>query len=237
MSTNRNLLLPGVLAALAAALTLVYVAHAAGTAKTARQSYTTAYVVTRDIAAGTPGAEVARLVKLVRLPASAIVPEAVRSPLELAGRIAVDPIYRGQQLTIRSFGGLQQQGVLAHLSGRMRVIQIAGDANQLLAGTLQPGERVDVVASLKTSDKQLPYGITVLRGLLVLRAPSASSGGQVGGAQSTYAATLSLTDAQAQTLFFVTKNGDWSLVLRPVVGSADGTAFVDSIQSVLGGGR
>jgi Flp pilus assembly protein CpaB len=237
MGTNRNFLLPGVLAALAAALTLVYVAHAAGKTKTAPQSYASAYVVTRDVAAGTPGSEVARLSRLVRVPTNAVVPDAVRSPLELAGRIAVDPIYRGQQLTIRTFGGLQQQGVLAHLSGRMRVMQIAGDANQLLAGTLHAGDRVDVVASLKTSDKQLAYGITVLRGLLVVRAPSAGSGAQAGGATSTYSATLSLTDTQAQTLFFVTKNGDWSLVLRPVVRSADGAGFVDSIQSVLGGGR
>jgi hypothetical protein len=48
---------------------------------------------------------------------------------------------------------------------------------------------------------------------------------------------LRLTDAQAQTMFFVMKNGDWSLVLRPVVHAGDGTDFTDSVQSVLQEGR
>jgi Flp pilus assembly protein CpaB len=234
-SRIRNLALPSVLAALAVALTLVYLAQA-GTRKSPPQTGVGVYVATRDIAAGTAGSAVAGALKLVHVPASAVVPGAVLNPAGLAGRIAADPIYRGEQLSFHRFVDLQQQGVLARLSGRMRAMQIAGDANQLLFGTLRTGDRVDVVASLKTPEKQVPYGRTVLRDVLVVSAPSARSSSQSGGT-NVYTAMLQLTDAQAQTLFFVTRNGDWSLVLRPMVRGADGADFVDSMRSVLQEGR
>jgi hypothetical protein len=47
---------------------------------------------------------------------------------------------------------------------------------------------------------------------------------------------LAVTDAQAQKLFFVVKNGDWSLQLRPVLHAADSPGSVETIESVLGDG-
>jgi Flp pilus assembly protein CpaB len=173
--------------------------------------------------------------KLVHVPIGTVVPTAVARPTDLAGRVAVAPVYRGEQITLRRFAGLQQQGIVGDLSGRLRALQIAGDADQVLAGTLRNGDHVDVVASLKTPTGQQPYGRTVLRNALVLRAPSGSS--SQGGAASSYSATLRVTDAQAQTLFFVIKNGDWSFVLRPMVHATNGSDLVDSVQSVLRGGR
>jgi Flp pilus assembly protein CpaB len=191
------------------------------------------YIATHDIAAGTPGIDVVHALKLVRVPPAAVVSDAVPNPAALAGQITLDPIYRGEQLTLRHFA--RAGGVVAHLSGSMRAIQVAGDPNQLLAGTLHAGDHVDVVASFKAGTSQRPYGGTVLRNVLVLQAPKASTS-SVGGS-SGYSAMLRLTDAQAQTFFFITKNGDWSLVLRPVAHAADSASFVDSIQSVLKEGR
>lgn len=234
--TIRNLALPGVLAALAVALTLVYVARAGTTGSTpAAAGAAAVYVATRDVAAGTPGADVARTMKLVRVPAGTVVPMAITRASDLMGRVAVAPVYRGEQITLRRFAGVQQQGIAGQLSGRLRALQIAGDANQVLAGTLRDGDRVDVVASLKTPTGQRPYGRTVLRNALVLRAPSGSA--SPGGGTSSYSATLRVTDAQAQTLFFVIKNGDWSFVLRPVVHARNGGDAVDSVESVLRGRR
>jgi Flp pilus assembly protein CpaB len=230
----RNLLVPGVLAALAAALTLVYASHHGGTSVASAAGFNGVYVATKDFQAGTAGDDVMKGIRLVRVPATTIVPGAVTSPAELAGRVAVAPLFKGQQLTLRAFAGVRAQGIAGSLSGRMRAIQIAGDANQLLAGTVRSGDHVDVLASLKVGPNQVPHGRTVLRDVLVLKAPSGSPSP---GSQTPYSATLALTDAQAQTLFFVAKNGDWSFVLRPVVHAGDSPDFTDSVQSVLSEGR
>jgi hypothetical protein len=47
---------------------------------------------------------------------------------------------------------------------------------------------------------------------------------------------LALTDAQAQKLFYVMKNGDWTLDLRPVGNAADSPESVETVESVLGDG-
>lgn len=233
-SSIRTYALPAVLATLAIVLTLVYVSHA-GPKPAAAAGTFGVYVATRDIETGASGDDIAHALKLVRVPADTVVPGAVTELGQLDGRVTLAPIYRGEQLTFEALGGLNQQGVAGQLSGTMRAIQVAGDQNQLLAGTLRPGDRVDVVASLKQGATQVPRGRTVLRDVLVLAAPSAPSSSPTSA--QTYSATLRLTDTEAQTLFFVTKNGDWSLVLRPAVHASDSGNFVDSIQSVLEQGR
>ena len=46
---------------------------------------------------------------------------------------------------------------------------------------------------------------------------------------------LAVSDTQVQRLFFVLKNADWTLELRPVVNAADSRERVDTINSVLAG--
>jgi Flp pilus assembly protein CpaB len=231
----RNFALPALLATAAAALTLFYVSNGGPKGAAAAAGTNGVYVASHDIGAGASGDDIMRALRLVHVSPDALVPGAVTNSAELAGRVALTPIFKGQQLTLRAFGVARQQGLAGQLAGRFRAIQIAGDPNQVLAGTVRNGDHVDVVASLKTSNGQKPYGRTVLRNIEVLRAPSAPSSSP--GAPTTVATTLRLTDAQAQTLFFVTKNGDWSFVLRPVVRSANSSNFVDSINSVLEAGR
>jgi hypothetical protein len=47
---------------------------------------------------------------------------------------------------------------------------------------------------------------------------------------------LALTDAQAQKLWFVTSNTEWTLQLRPVVDPADSPDSAEQIETVLGDG-
>ena len=44
---------------------------------------------------------------------------------------------------------------------------------------------------------------------------------------------LALTDAQAQKLFWIMKNGEWSLELRPTDDPADSPEGFESSQSLL----
>lgn len=231
---TKEIALPALLAVLAGALTLVYVGKSGPSTATAAAT-NGVYVATRDFAAGASGDEIMRALRLVRVPTDAVVPGAVTRLGQLSGQVTLAPIFKGQQLTARAFGAARRQGIAGQLAGTMRAIQLAGDETQVLAGSLRAGNRVDVVAALKSGDGSRPFGRTILRNVVVLKAPSAPSEG-VGSGQ-TFSATLRVTDAQAQTLFFVTKNGDWSLVLRPVVRSRDSGDFVNSVSSVLQAGR
>ena len=58
-------------------------------------------------------------------------------------------LYAGDQVTVKRFSDLHAEGIRGELKGTMRAVQVPGDANQLLAGTLQAGDHVDLVANLK----------------------------------------------------------------------------------------
>lgn len=235
----RTFLLPGVLALAAAALTLFYIAHSRSKPAQAVQTAGAAvYVATSDIAAGTAGADVAHSLRLVHVPAAQVVDGAVTTPAQLAGRVATATTFTGQQVTLRSFAGAAAQGTAGQLTGDDRAVALAGDATQVLAGTVKTGDRVDVIASVKSPDGQATYGRTVARNLLVLSAPSApGSSGISGSSTQTYTATLRATDAQAQTVFYVTKNGDWALELRPAPNSKNSSLGVTTVGSIVRAGR
>jgi hypothetical protein len=44
---------------------------------------------------------------------------------------------------------------------------------------------------------------------------------------------LAVTDTQVQRLFFVLKNADWTMELRPVVDAADSAERIETLDSVL----
>jgi len=149
----------------------------------------------------------------------------------------------GEQISVRRFGTAGQLGVRAQLKGTLRAIQVAADGNQILAGTLKAGDHVDLVGNLKldvgASGNSVHYDRVVLRNLLVLRAPTVTTKGDL--SSSKYSVMLAVTDAQSAKLLFVVKNADpngatyggWVLELRPVTNSADSPDNVDSIATVL----
>jgi Flp pilus assembly protein CpaB len=233
----RTFLLPGVLALAAAALTLFYVAHAhAKSAQNTPVDGTAVYVATSDIAAGTSGDQAAHSLRLVHVPAAQVVEGAVANPAQLSGHVATAATYKGQQVTLRSFAGAAAQGTAGQLTGDFRAIALAGDPTQVLAGTVKTGDHVDIIASVKAADGQKTYGRTVARDLLVLAAPAPPTSSPVGGTQA-FTVTLRGTDAQAQTVFFVTKNGDWTLELRPALKGKNSTLGISTVDSVVRYGR
>src|SRR5207249_2137081 len=128
------------------------------------------------------------------------------------------------------------QGIRAQLRGTMRAFQVPGDTNQLLAGTLHSGDHVDLVGNIRlNADTEEHVTKIVLRDLTVLSIPGESAGAKV-ASDTSASVILAVTDTQVQRLFFILKNADWSLQLRPVVDAADSPDRVDNIQSVLGGG-
>jgi len=245
----RNVFLAVALAVLAAVLTSFYVANYKRTVQNGEENVSVV-VASQEIPAGTSGAEAAArgLFELREVPRRSVVPGAVAAPQDVQEKVATTTIYAGEQVTASRFRPATEAGVQGQLTGNMRAMQISGDPNQTLAGTLRAGDRVDLVASLRYSVKDIaPEGAVaadkdriasrvVLRDLLVLKAPGGANVTEEISPAATQAVQLAVTDSQAQKLFFVTKNGDWTLQLRPVTGAEDSPESVETLESVLGDG-
>lgn len=218
--SSRKIAVAATLAVAAVALTIIYGAQARSkSVRTASDK--PVLIATRDIPLGTSASEIAAggWVATERMPAGNIAAGALTSVAQLAHLVAVQPTYRGEQITARRFGGVQQQGLPSELGASVRIFELSGSATQLLAGTLQRGNRVDVVGSIKVPESgQTHVAAVVLRNLLVVKAPGADTSSGLSGQQS-LTAQVQLTPLQAERLFWLTKNADWSLLLRPSAGA------------------
>jgi Flp pilus assembly protein CpaB len=233
----RNVLIAAALAAAAVLLTVIYVTSAREDDAAAKQSVTV-FTAAKAHGVGTSAASIADTMQKTTVAKSALVKDAVTSPTQLEGLYLVQPVVAGEQLTLQRFALPTEQGVRAKLVGRQRAVQVAGDANQVLKGTLVAGDRVDVVANLKsTNGLGQPETGTVLRNIRVLETGDSENTSVDNPSDSLHAVVLGMTDAQAQDLYFATKNGDWSLVLRPVKKPKDSAETVVTYDTVLGGGR
>src|SRR5207302_514786 len=110
------------------------------------------------------------------------------------------------------------------IHGDLRVVALPGDANQVLAGVLSAGDHVDVVAALPSGASSMVKPAKILlRNVRVLRAaeqPMTSSKLGSGSVDQKLSVLLAVPDQDAQKLFFAMENGDWTLALRPIDGSA-----------------
>jgi Flp pilus assembly protein CpaB len=232
----RNVAIAIGLALVAMLLTLFYVVNYRRTVQHS-QATVQVYVAARNIAAGTAGTVIAHgnALKVASIPRRSVVPGAISDPNQVASLVLTEPLYAGEQVTLRRFSDLKAEGIIGQLKGTMRAIQVPGDPNQLLAGTLRAGDHVDVVANLTlNSDTGGSHAVRiVLRDLTVLQPANAAPSGPGGPGTSVI---LAITDTQVQRLYFVMKNADWTLELRPAVDATDSPERLDSIQSVLQSG-
>jgi len=235
-SRLRNLALPLGLAVLAAVLVGIYVVsyrnsvtHGAGLVKV--------LVASRDIPAGTDGSSIAAGGYIVTqtVPRRSVVPGSVTSASPLTSLVAGTEIYKGQQITLRQFTPATQGGIFAKFSGTERVVVVPGDPSQLMAGTVSDGDHVDVVATTKfhVDDLARAASRVILRNLLVLKAPDAPANSASIAGQATTSAEIVMTDAQAQTMAWVMKQGNWFLALRPTNQPRNSQPSIETIFSFL----
>lgn len=235
-SRLRNLALPLALAAAAAVLVGLYVVSYRNSV-TRGAGLVKVLVASRDIPAGTDGSTIAAGGYLTSqtVPRRAVAPGSVASAQPLTSLIAGSEIYKGQQVTLRQFTPAAQGGIFAKFSGNERVIVVPGEPSQLLAGTVADGDHVDVVATTKyhLDDLARAASRVVLRNLLVLKAPDGSSASASVAGQATASAEIVMTDAQAQTMAWVMKQGDWFLALRPTNQPRNSAPTIETIFSFL----
>ena len=256
---TRSLAVALALAVAAAVIITLAVKKTGGSSKPAKGNVTV-FVATRDIPASTPGSELGDAVKTEQVAKGAVVAGAISSRDQIRNLVSTVTIFSGEQITIRRFQPQQAEGTPGQITGNMRALQVPGDSNQLLVNTLKAGDHVDVLASIKyklinfraqgsssaqvsaaqqaSQQAELLASRIVLRNLLVLREPEAPAGAGKFGSSSTfpYDVLLAVTDSQAQKLFFVLKNADWSLQLRPAHNAVDSPESADTTGSILSDG-
>jgi Flp pilus assembly protein CpaB len=235
-SRLRNLLLPVALAVLAVALIGAYVVSYRNSVNEGAE-LVKVMVAAKDIPAGTSGSAVASggYLKTETVPRRALVPGSVVSAAPLTSMVAKDPVYQGQQVTLRQFGPISQGGIFAKFSGKQRAIAVLGKPTDLLAGTLSDGDYVDVIATAPYTYAGITRQTTrvVLRNLLVLEAPDAGKELDVSNGEDTYV-TLVMTDRQAQTMGWAMKNTDWFLALRPTSHPRNSSVTLETLRTFLG---
>jgi Flp pilus assembly protein CpaB len=236
----RNLLIALGLAAIAAVLVSVYVTqykHQVENGKTTVK----VYVAARDIAAGTPGDELidGKFLRKDSVERRNRVPGAVTATSEISSSYVTEPIYAGEQVSLRHFGKAGAEGVRGQLSGAQRAIELDATPAQSLAGTLKEGDHVDVVATWANPEGS-PHHVAkvIVRDALVLQAPETGvlRTGVGGGSNTTVKVTLRITDAQSVKLFFVVENGEWTLTLRPPTRAGDSAETLKDSDSVASEG-
>jgi Flp pilus assembly protein CpaB len=239
----KNIGIAVALAALAAILTSVYVVNYKRHVQNG-EGKVTVLVAARDIPAGTSGADVVdqKMLKEQTVPRKAVVAGAISSPDQLAQYVATQDVFEGEQVSTRRFAPPTEQGIRAQIKGTQRAYQLTGDAHQLLAGTIQAGDHVDVVGTWDTREGKsgtdsdtASVARVVLRNLLVLRAP-AGEGSTAKLAEGDESVQLRVTDAQSQKLLWIEKNGKdegWHLELRPPSNSLDSSNTVQDSHTML----
>jgi len=242
----RNVLIAVALAGFAGMLTLFYVSSYKANVQESEKSVDV-LVAQKDIPPGTPGDEALKdkLVVVRQVEKNAVVPGSFTEPAQIEDLLTTDRVYAGEQITATRFRPEAQRGPRAELKGTMRAVQVPGDVNQLLAGTLAQGDRVDVVADIDYKvlaggrDAERTATRVILRDILVLKVPSGDAVSSLtDGSQDETSVQLALTDTQAQKLYYALHNdeeGFW-LVLRPPVRSADSPESVEVVETILGDG-
>ena len=234
----RNISIAIALALVAAGLTMFYVTNYQQNVRK-DETNVQVFVAKVDIPAGLTGADVASrgMMSKSDVVRRAVVPGAISNPAQLATLVSTEPIYAGEQVSTRRFSSPTQQGIRAQLTGVQRAIAIAGNKNQLLAGTLKNGDKVDVVATFGPGGSSIHVTRIVLRNIEVLRAPSGGSGeaaSKISSDTAGFDVMLKVTDTQVQKLHWVyTTASAWHLELRPGTDAADSPENVESWYSVL----
>ena len=234
----RNISIAIALALVAALLTSFYVSNYQRNVR-ADETNVAVWVAARDIPAGTPGASAVQKGFLTKseIVRRSVVPGAISDPKQLAGLVANDKVLAGEQVTSRRFVAPAERGIHAQLKGIQRAVSLPGDSNQLLVGTLENGDRVDVVGTFAAPESaQLHFSRVVLRDIEVLRAPAddAAAAEKLASADDAYSVMLKVTDTQVAKLHLLFSTAkEWHLELRPSTDAADSPENLESWYSML----
>jgi len=234
----KNIAVAVGLALIAALLTTFYVANYK---RHVQQSESTAqvWVAKKDIPAGTPGSVLVRqhYIGTEDVVARTVVPGAITNPAEVSRLLTTEPIYQGDQVTLRRFASQAELGIRSQLHGTLRAIALTGTPEELLNGTLRPGDHVDLIANFNyKSSSSEPFTRDVARNLVVLSTSGNGLTSKVSNGSANQSVILATNEVnQVQKVWFAVQNSTgWSLQLRPPANATDTPEDVETYSTVYG---
>ena len=128
----------------------------------------------------------------------------------------------------------------AQIKDNYRAMQIGLTADQILGGTLEAGDHVDLVGTYtvhpSNGDPDYDVSRVIVRDVLVLKAPATdSTTGKLEANTDKPSVTLEVPDTVAPKLTFSMHAGDDALwfILRPGNGSQDGPISLATVKTVI----
>jgi Flp pilus assembly protein CpaB len=240
LSTRGGTVALGGAAAVMAAFVLLLYLNQYRSSVSADSEPVTVLVARTLIEKGMPGDVVGlkRLFQSDEAPKSQVKDGAITDPSTLRGRVAVEDIYPGQQLTVADFAGTTD-AIGAKLAGKHRAIAVPLDAARGLVGRIEPGDRVDVLGGFNVlgntaGGQGRPVVKVMMQDALVLDAP-AQTGAGLAAANQMANVVLRVNRDQATEIAWAVDNGKIWLVLRPRAGAPPTKPGVATAESVLTG--
>ena len=219
--------LAAIVALIVAALVYVFLSRQAASKVTAQPGPVSVVVTTADIPELT---EIkASDVDVKKVPAASAPSNAISTPEQAIGQISQVALAKGQALTSGDvLPRSSLPGLTFSIPDGMRAVTVALDPISGVAGFVQPGDHVDVLATFEQDD----YAITktILQNIEILAmneqtVPAAPATGEVTNeaqsqenapaAEKVKSATVAVMPDQAQELVLAAAKGSINLVLRP----------------------
>jgi Flp pilus assembly protein CpaB len=162
----------------------------------------------------------------------------------LRGRVAVDDIYPGQQLTTADFSTTTTDAIATKISADQRAVSIPLDTAHGLIGHVRAGDHVDILGGfniarvdrngtpMQSGGAARPVLKLLMEDILVLTVPAEAAGG-IGGGGRDATFVLRLTDQQAAELAFASDNGKIWFSLRPQSGAKAAAPSFVTLETLL----
>jgi Flp pilus assembly protein CpaB len=231
LSTRGGTAALGVLAAVVAGVfVLLYLNQYRNSVK-ASSGPVTVLVAKKLIHKGTPGDYVgsANLFVPTKVPESKAIVGAITDPVAFKGRVAVDDIFPGQQITVADFSLAASAAIQTKLVKAQRGIAVPLDTTHGLLKHISPGDHVDIFVGFNAPR---PVIKLLMQNALVLSTPGAANG--VGGTKSS-SVIIRANYQRAAELAFAADNGKLWVVLRPAANVRATPPEAVTIESMLFG--
>ncbi len=159
----------------------------------------------------------AAMVKGALRPEAAIEPDALSQPQQAVGSLSLIAIPAGSTITASKIGSPIDVGLPVQITPGMRAVSIGVNPVEDVAGLIQPGDRVDVIAIPPRQGQAPPPASAILRGVRVLAVGQSieySSATPSPAGQNSSTVTLEVTPKQADLLAMADLNTTLRLALR-----------------------
>jgi pilus assembly protein CpaB len=195
-------------------LTLTYLSNLQRQAN-ANSAPVSVVVASQEIPARVP--ITAAMLAVQTRPASAVDPNAITDMKSAVGSLSLITISPGEALNTSMVGRPEDVGLTVRLTPGMRAVTVPIDKVKGIAGLIQPGDMVDVIAQPPKSGNAPPPASTILRGIRVLAIGDSleeTSATPSPEESMSTTATLEVTPKQADLLVMADLNATLRLALR-----------------------